>query len=1093
MSDRLATLRRQPHIIPMSADELLKRLDELATSGCRHLQISDVEVAGTLDFSRRVFRHGLHMERVYFRDFVRMNNCSFHGAAHFVACAFDRSLDLSHTTFDNGLSLEACSFGAEDVNLARIALQLDGVKVSGDLDLVDTRVNGCISARRLTAANIAFTACQVEGAPTRGTSVVDFSNCAVIGNIFFENGPHPTLSSSSPLQQDANAAPNSSGRRSIFQDRGRSRSVTLRNAKAAYLSLSWARFTGDVDLANFECRGLYSRVNRFVRRPDDPAQFDPDGNELSTGFGGARIDGNLTLSGGKFGLIHFDGISVSGAVTLIDGESGQIRVEDGVLTRGPARIIIDSEFGNFFMARWHCRDFVMLHLARCGGARNERGFQGIQIRSSRIDRHLSFWPGAEVAIRLQADLDASPPTAGGWTFLALDQKHALTEIKDEPDLRPLLDRWRREHLVRGSVKIEHCTIGYDVFLTGLNVKNEPEPGSGRIAILHSTVNGSVRFHSPISYLAEPQHDQIGQDHQVLRAIAFYLLIRGILARSKAQSAPADAMPATTSCDGVDMRGLSATNIDLSGLCIRTRKEAGEVRTASVDLSYARIRGKVGTFSRVAAHVIDLARTETNRLLPRPAASAVERLHVDPFPQQVDARQMAARRELLIACFGEEAIDDMKEALSRSRDQVSVEADAAIPGALKLEHAEIDELVISDASFYERSSGGKANECGVVLNYAKINKLYVARGHRRPPVPGTHNGFPVPTSLLNLSVSAWFLESEPDRAMSFAYLDRETTSADPYLDFLDNDPIFRMSSYLGIEKSLRDRGLEDEARRIFIAAKYRDWRTGERLPAHHSAAPIWSREGWKNWSWRSWRPGDGRTKNPYLLRLHRPWREYVATFLCLILTAALTYGVIKLVVGPTRPETFFLAIALLAVFALRNALPVFLDQLYWSVADYGTSTARLFIVIPFLALLSFALVAGERRNFEPTVAAETAEGQKMLVAAREAHSGSAAGSHHGAKWDDHGNPKPEYWPLGERLWMTLRHHVPLVAAVVSEEWQPADKPLLISGLVVTPETPVWWPFSTWLRARDWFAIMLWVNWVLWPLFLPYLIRQLNREK
>ena len=49
-------------------------------------------------------------------------------------------------------------------------------------------------------------------------------------------------------------------------------------------------------------------------------------------------------------------------------------------------------------------------------------------------------------------------------------------------------------------------------------------------------------------------------------------------------------------------------------------------------------------------------------------------------------------------------------------------------------------------------------------------------------------------------------------------------AGPYLDLLENDPAFRMSSYLAVEKSLRDRGFTEEARQIFIAGTYRDVRT-----------------------------------------------------------------------------------------------------------------------------------------------------------------------------------------------------------------------------------------------------------------------------
>lgn len=80
-------------------------------------------------------------------------------------------------------------------------------------------------------------------------------------------------------------------------------------------------------------------------------------------------------------------------------------------------------------------------------------------------------------------------------------------------------------------------------------------------------------------------------------------------------------------------------------------------------------------------------------------------------------------------------------------------------------------------------------------------------------------------------------------------------------------------------------------------------------------------------------------------------------------------------------------------------------------------------------------------------------------------------------------------------MTLRYHVPLVGAVISDEWQPADRPLRLAGTTTNcQDTPTsssldhYWP-----TARDWYGFMMWTNWILWPLFLPFLIRTLSRER
>ena len=107
--------------------------------------------------------------------------------------------------------------------------------------------------------------------------------------------------------------------------------------------------------------------------------------------------------------------------------------------------------------------------------------------------------------------------------------------------------------------------------------------------------------------------------------------------------------------------------------------------------------------------------------------------------------------------------------------------------------------------------------------------------------------------------------------------------------------------------------------------------------------------------------------------------------------------------------------------LSGALRLFIDQLYWSLVDYGTSAWRLAGVIFVLMAVSFALVSPERNNFAPTLLARSVPATQQNPPLTEC---------------------PVDWPFGERLWMTLRYHVPLVGAVISEEWQPADRPLLV---------------------------------------------------
>lgn len=777
---------------------------------------------------------------------------------------------------------------------------------------------------------------------------------------------------------------------------------------------------------------------------------------------------------------------------LVDGESGQIIIEDGVFGSNRVTVIAPSEVGGFLMTKWHCRDYLALHLNRVSGSANPSGMRGIHIRSSRIDRFVSLWPGAELTRRFQSKLDAE---AAFPRFILL-RDGRIDEADSPENLGRYLNRWQRRLTVFGAVSIRGCKIGEFVNLTGVDVDNPWNAGEGDIRLVDSEVGGHVIFGSPQSYLAAPRLDDL-----VLRCLARFMIVQP----------PADAdQPKLAHCDGVDMSRSSAAEVDLSGLRVRPR-QAGAERSPGVNLHYMKVRGRLATFARLDEQKLNDAFDEIDEILPTPPPQSQVRraITVDPLPNLPDAR-----RSLLVACFGKQRIEELEQTADRGRRVHSSPVFAQIPGALNLRHAEIDELVVSDQSFTTKHPRAKAADEGIVLDDARISRLSVSRGEIKQIESRWHNGFPVPLSLLHTSVAAWILDDTS-----------ETATADPYLDLLDNDPDFRMSSYLAIERSLQDRGLEDEARRVYIAGRYRDARSPEPATAIRHLPHTWV--------WGRWRPGDGRLRAKRLFfRLRRPASEYFAFWICslwilltaftlvMLVTATTAHpdsqeriGLIKASLIGLRDGHILLSVAvfgailaiLFGLVLVQKTFKIFIDHLHWSLIDYGTSFARLAWLIVGLAAISFFFVSGQRTNFEPTLAAESMDAQQQAASAAANDKGVPIPQKYrkwevNPRWDTEfghwvlpESPKPDQWPFGERLWMTLRYHVPLAGAIISEEWQPADEPLRIAFLNSRPETPHWWPFAHWLRARDWFGFMLWVNWALWPLFLPYVIRRITRDR
>jgi hypothetical protein len=1302
------------HAPVMTAEEFVEYLRQFVENGedlARAVDVRDITVNGSVDLnaSKFVLERRLYLERVRFCDDVILGNCKFGNSVTLRSCNFDHALNLGKTTFSNGLSFTGCIFGGKDKKHDRLAITLDDASIRGDLTFVKATVSGCISARRLkVAGDLKFSGCTVIGQSAQNRAALDISNSKINGSVIFEAGEFSAPTTPSAVEPPGHAAaPKSRLPRSLFRDkRPGGSSIMLRGTDVTDLvDLAWARFEGELDLSFIKCRGLNSDAAIFVCRKDEGESPASGANQKSIAagesFGGARVDGRITLSGGEFGLIHLSGITLSGEIMLIAGRSGQIKLEDSLFDGIEGeRFIATSEIGNFIMSRWRCRDFLFLHAAKISGATNASRVRGITIISSVINRAVSFWPGLDLQRDLQGYLDGETNKTTSQKVFAIRPDGSVAEAKTDRYCNDLLNRWRRRQVIRGNISIDHCSIGDDVIMTAVDLTSGTGEADGRIEIVDTKIDGNVIFRTPVSFLADAQFE----------APLLWLLAQRFVVGKRANRSPQGQMQpgpsggdqdisfAPASCRVLDMYGVRADEVDLTGLYIpepivhsgdeSTEGTPGQkagvnasnpaktvppgsptdrrVNTsASAVMRHLTAHGKVATFARLAA-------TAAN---PRLAATTVKGIYAiqksiweavgdktDKEEQAVETERRKRERHVLTMCFGDQA-----ESISEPHGRLEVSAH--IPGALDFQHAVIGELLISDASFSEHSPEKRAADNGIVLDHAQISKLYVARSDLHNPRLPEHNGFPVPVSLLDLSVKTWFLEEEDVfDAADEAYIFEETKTADPYLDLLENDPAFRMSSYLAIETSLRDRGLTDEAKQIFVAGNYRDVRTeSEKIRSTTDSRPsefwttLWPKLKWKiRPNWKIWRRGEGRYRRPtkvdiphllerreysvwfqcliwvvatlgaaalfhvqpsligfayvalallscfsllrenisssrawseylfsalwitwsillvyalaefttqlslvnfgYLLvialcsvtlsnafglkppqkehlvlveyaicftgavfavaellisssllglifllvvlfafftlrgnvlRLQRPRREYLGFLLCIIWCALAFYFSVDAVTGPSLWSVGVLAVLLLFLFPLFAAMRCFIDQLYWSLVDYGTSALRLAGVIFILMAISFALVARNRQNFEPTLLAESALQQTKLDEKSVPQQ---------TKWDNDKMPTQKSWAFGERVWMTLRFHVPLVGAIISEEWQPADRPLTITGLSEPDEKnviPAWWTRNLgdrrWPRARDWYGLMLWMNWILWPLFLPFLIHTLSRER
>ena len=643
-----------PHAIPVL--DFIQRIKDLVQHGQYRFRGADmhaegVEVVGQIDFAGLIgpdFEKEVLIEGVRFRDAVKMDDCTFGKAVTFRSCLFARSIDLGKAVFRNGVSFIECVCGVEGAALDATKVILDDAKIRGDVTFFKVEVNGCISARRLRlAGNLEFSACTVAG-DLRNGAVLDATDCKVKGSVIFETGRSvPAVAQAATEPQNTAAATAKSGLpRSFFHNLAGGTSVLLRGAEVTDLvKLGCARFEGELDLAFIKCRGLTSDADIYVCRPDErnvgaTHQTSIAGNET---FGGARIDGVLTLSGGEFGLIHLHGILVSREMMLIAGKSGQINIEDQVYAgENQERFVATSRLGHFIMSSWQCSEYLHLHAAEVIGNDNASRVRGIVIKSSVIERTVSFWPGLMLQRAVESYLVSNSAETTPQKFLAVRSDGSLATASD-PICRNLLNRWCRQLVLRGNISIDHCSIGDDLLLTGIDLIGESKSDDGRIEIVNSKIDGNLVFRSPVSFLADAQVDA-----PLLRLFAQRLVVADPDRLPRQDQAYLDIRPNHNSrrqqayfvpafCHAIDTSGLQATKIDLTGLCVRKplSPDPGDPANAVASrspgrrdvilpnavMSYLKVHGKVATFARLSEQEAAETYNQISELTPAPNIGA----------------------------------------------------------------------------------------------------------------------------------------------------------------------------------------------------------------------------------------------------------------------------------------------------------------------------------------------------------------------------------------------------------------------------------------------------------------------------------------
>lgn len=374
--------------------------------------------------------------------------------------------------------------------------------------------------------------------------------------------------------------------------------------------------------------------------------------------------------------------------------------------------------------------------------------------------------------------------------------------------------------------------------------------------------------------------------------------------------------------------------------------------------------------------------------------------------------------------------------------------ARIPGALDLSGARLGELMLSFHSFETEARDAKVGEVGLILATAQIDRFTLTGRECDDTDGGPHLKIPRPLDLRDAKVGQWNVYDPADEQT------HGLSRFQAYDSVLAAEEKFRRSTHLMIEASLRDRGHDEEADLVYRAMAKR-------------AAQQRRRDR---------RNADGRRAKMALGDRHPEiaWLTGSGSFVDRIRT-----GVRRPVVQRSEPDDGFVErlwtgvvppkephpIDVRARRSVREAIVGVGQAAYGGLLGYGTAPGRLIwlIAIGWLVMLPFY---ADPANYEPSLS-------RLAVLPEYVH---GTGEPQVDKDD-----MPGEWSFGSGVAISASYHVPMIAAVVRDEWALKDQPgAYYLGRRLDSVVP-----------EDVGLIALTLNWILWPIVITFFVTRFLR--
>ena len=725
---------------------------------------------------------------------------------------------------------------------------------------------------------------------------------------------------------------------------------------------------------------------------------------------GSTIGAGVTLSGAHLAFAFLSGTDVRGSVTMIGGSADQIRLEPRIT--GDERLVIrETTVGNLVLSGIHVTTHVTVDVARIEWDRPDpEESSGVFINNVQIGDRLTFSRGESVR---KAVADAIAGRRLDDTTVAL------------------ADPWQGGlEVVGGDVVIRRCQIRARLDLTGVRLVGKKGSSPGKIELAHTSA-AAVMFASPLSAGTFMERNAFFAEASEARCQPPQWQAYCDLRMSGGIGA---------CCSDLSLDGVLATLVDLTGVTVMGDK-AGGGKVEARDL-----QARVLLLARSA---VPSSSAQRQQFAQR--ASSEGRPHGGPTLKELITRHIPAGSP-------------------SPNGRFSPLCSASIYGSCDLSGSKIGELFVSGESFPHPDIGpteacdqGPA-ACGIVFDDTEIDRLHLLRRTRGSTSTGDSR-FPIPVSLRDMRVTTWELQDRYNPSI------QESTQARDYLDFLDNDSGYHETIYTSVERYLRERGQEQEAREIYIAGRFRRARTRTSL----------------------WRPGLGRVRggHPLLPELTldgdevRMDRKVVVALL--VLGALFVVGPAQLREGLNRlgetagilfgtdaldgfadsdwADVPLLVLVVLGVLVIWRNGPLWRmwNRLFWTFLEYGTRPLRLLGTILVLAALTFFGVAANPVNIDGSIGYREVH-PEICPTVEPCHPGDGQ------------------WTWGQAFWITAEAHVPLVQLFRDADWRPAKSDVVVFGR-----------WKWWMDAYDWFGAMSVINWILWPIYLPWQLRQLIRPQ